>query len=97
MIENPYLIFCIGLLLAVFGTADKFDTFDSNHDGKLDRSEYGALAKELRTSVEPFFVEPGAEGAPASSSHWDHLSGEDFVSGVFNSLVVIIGGWNWLV
>lgn len=91
MIMNPILIIFISLVMTTLVTADKFDIYDSNHDGKLDRIEYGAMSKELRSVVEPFFVEATAQAGAASSFPWEHLSGEDFASGVFNSLVVIIG------
>ncbi|CAE7790317.1 TMEM165 [Symbiodinium microadriaticum] len=81
------------LCMVILSSADKFDIMDSNHDGFLDRNEYSSLTKELRAAIDPFLVDPALSvDKPVASStfSWDHLSGEDFLSGLFNSLVVII-------
>ena len=85
------ILLVVSLCMAVLSNADKFETLDVNRDGFLDRSEYSILAKELRSAVDPFLIDPVVNGEKKSSFlFWEHLSAEDFVSGAFNSLVVII-------
>ena len=91
------LVLCL-TTLALFSSvclADKFDRLDANHDGFLDRNEYSTLAHELRGAVEPFITVDGMEIkenviSGGTSSGWTSTVAEDFVSGVLNSLVVII-------
>jgi hypothetical protein len=87
---------CSVVLFASIALADKFESADSNHDGLLDRQEYDTLIHELKETIDPFLNTKHEAMIPQVFSVADWFSSafqgtmaEDFVSGIFNSLVVI--------